>query len=56
MFEPSICDGACARPLESVGHAGAVSFSHTADPATGDFSDAIVLRKFGDVPHDLSAL
>jgi hypothetical protein len=25
-------------------------------PATGDFSDATVLRKFGDVPDDLSAL
>jgi hypothetical protein len=28
----------------------------TGDPATGDFSDATVLRKFGDVPDDLSAL
>ena len=26
------------------------------DPAIGDFRDAIVLRKFGDVPDDLSAL
>jgi hypothetical protein len=26
-----------------------------ADPATGDFSDAKVVRKFGDVPNDLSA-
>jgi hypothetical protein len=26
------------------------------DPATGDFRDATVLRKFGDVPNDLSAL
>jgi hypothetical protein len=25
-------------------------------PATGDFHDATVLRKFGDVPDDLSAL
>jgi hypothetical protein len=25
-------------------------------PATGDFSDAKVIRKFGDVPDDLSAL
>ena len=28
----------------------------TGDPATGDFSDATVIRKFGDVPEDLSAL
>jgi hypothetical protein len=26
------------------------------DPATGDFSDAKVIRKFGDVPDDLSSL
>jgi hypothetical protein len=38
------------------GHLGAVAFSRTGDPATGDFSDAKVIRKFGDVPDDLSAL
>jgi hypothetical protein len=38
------------------GHVGAVAFSRTGDPATGDFSDATVLRKFGDVPDDLSTL
>jgi hypothetical protein len=31
-------------------------FSRADDPATGDFHDATVLRKFGDVPDDLSAL
>jgi hypothetical protein len=39
-----------------LGHTGAVAFSRTGDPATGDFLDATVLRKFGDVPDDLSAL
>jgi hypothetical protein len=38
------------------GHVSAVSFSCTGDPATGDFSDAKVIRKFGDVPDDLSLL
>ena len=38
-------DRACARPLESVGPTGAVAFSRTGDPATGDFSDAKVIRK-----------
>jgi hypothetical protein len=33
-----------------------VGFSRTGDPAKGDFQDATVLRKFGDVPDDLSAL
>jgi hypothetical protein len=32
------------------GYVGAVAFSRTGDPATGDFSDAKVLKKFGDVP------
>jgi hypothetical protein len=38
------------------GHVGAVAFSRTGDPATGDFSDAKVIRKFGEVPDDLSPL
>jgi hypothetical protein len=38
------------------GHVGAVAFSRTGDPTTGNFSDAKVIRKFGDVPDDLSAL
>jgi hypothetical protein len=37
-------------------HVGAVAFSRTGDPATGDFSDANVIRKFGDVPDDLDVL
>jgi hypothetical protein len=38
------------------GHVGAVAFSRSGDPATGGFSDAKLIRKFGDVPDDLSAL
>jgi hypothetical protein len=38
------------------GHVGAVAFSRSGDPATGDFGDAKLLRKFGDVPDDLSVL
>jgi hypothetical protein len=39
-----------------LGHTGAVAFSRTGDPAIGNFRDATVLRKFGDVPDDLSTL
>jgi hypothetical protein len=39
-----------------LGHTGAIAFSRMGDPATGDFRDATVLRKFGGVPDDLSAL
>jgi hypothetical protein len=50
----------CFNPMAVVMHAealsrtegnvGAVAFSCTGDPATGDFSDAKVIKKFGDVP------
>ena len=30
--------------------AGAVAFSRTGEPATGDFADAVVIRTFGEVP------
>ena len=38
-----------ARRMAEVS-AGAVAFSRTGDPATGEFEDAIVIRRFGDVP------
>jgi hypothetical protein len=37
------------------GYAGAIASSRTGDPATGEFGDAKLIRKFGDVPEDLSA-
>jgi hypothetical protein len=38
------------------GYIGAIAFSRSGDPATGDFGDAKLIRKFGDVPVDLSTL
>ncbi len=38
------------------GHIGAVAFSRSGNPLTGEFGDAKLLRKFGTVPPDLSAL
>jgi hypothetical protein len=32
--------------------AGAVAFSRTGDPDIGEFADAVVLFKAGDVPDD----
>ena len=40
----------------TTGHIGAIAFSRTGDPMIGEFSDARLLRKFGDVPDDLSGL
>ena len=37
-------------------NAGAVAFKRAGDPNVGEFSDAVVLKKFGDVPADLSAV
>jgi hypothetical protein len=33
-------------------HAGALAFSRTGDPATGEFQDAVVLAQFGEVDLD----
>jgi hypothetical protein len=38
------------------GHVGALAFSRTGDPSSGDFGDAKVILKFGEVPKDLSTL
>jgi len=38
------------------GRVGAVAFSRTGDPVTGEFSDAKVIKTFGQVPNDLAAL
>lgn len=34
-------------------HAGAVAFSRTGDPNTGDFGEAVVLATFGEVDHGM---
>jgi hypothetical protein len=40
----------------AVGHIGAVAFSRSGDPMMGEFSDAKLLKAFGNVPSDLSEL
>ena len=41
-----------ARAL-AVDHAGALAFSRTGDPTTGEFQDAVILAQFGEVDTDL---
>ena len=53
---PAAAIGGAEGLCKILGHTGAVAFRRTGDPATGDFSEAKVIRKFGDVPDDLSAL
>ena len=38
------------------GSIGAIAFSRTGDPLAGEFSDAHLIRKFGNVPDDLGGL
>ena len=40
----------------AAGHIGAVAFSRSGDPMMGEFSDAKLLRAYGNVPTDLSEL
>jgi hypothetical protein len=53
-------EGAAIRRAEGLSrdpaNAGAVAFKRTGDPNIGEFSDAVVLKRFGDVPKDLSEL
>ena len=38
------------------GSTGAIAFSRSGNPMIGEFSDARLLKRFGNVPEDLSAL
>jgi hypothetical protein len=38
------------------GCAGAMAFCRTGDPATREFGDAMLIRKYGHVPENLRAL
>jgi hypothetical protein len=44
------------RLARTEGNIGAVAFSRTGDPRSGEFGDAVILKSFGEVPDDLSAL
>jgi hypothetical protein len=55
-FNPNLAVMRAAMFSRKPGYVGALAFSRTGDPATGDFRDAKIIRKFGDVPNDLSAL
>ena len=39
---------------KTAGVVGAVAFSRTGDPDIGIFDDAVVLKRFGEVPTDLT--
>jgi hypothetical protein len=55
-FTPNAAAMRAEAPSRKDVHVGAVAFGRTGDPATGDFSDTKVIRKFGDVADDFSVL
>ena len=55
-FNPSAAIMRAEALSRKPGHVGAVAFSRTGDPDIGEFGDAKVIRKFGELPEDLSTL
>jgi hypothetical protein len=53
-------EGAAIRRAEGMSrhpaNIGAIAFKRSGDPNVGEFSDAMMLKRFGDVPEDLSEL
>jgi hypothetical protein len=47
---------AAAALSRKEGCAGALAFSRSGDPATGNFENAVLIKAFGEVPTDLSGL
>ncbi|MBR1193210.1 hypothetical protein [Bradyrhizobium sp. AUGA SZCCT0160] len=43
---------AIRRAENMAGKGGAIAFSRTGDPASGDFEDARILKTFGLIPED----
>ena len=56
MHKRERCDHECRTASANCGHVGAVAFSRTGDPGSGEFSDAVLLKSFGDVPSAERAL
>lgn len=40
----------------AVNRAGAIAFSRTGDPDVGEYADAVILARIGDVPSDLESV
>jgi hypothetical protein len=45
---------AVASSMEGAEGKGAVAFSKTGDPQLGEWEDAVILSRYGDVPDDLA--
>ena len=53
-IEAPNAESARRRAFElAVKNAGAIAFSRTGDPNTGDFSDAVILATYGEVDEGM---
>lgn len=43
-----------ASSMVGVNCIGAVAFSRTGDPSTGEFEPAVILARYGNIPADIS--
>ena len=43
-----------ASSMAAANYIGAVAFSRTGDPSTGDFEPAVILARYGNIPADIS--
>jgi hypothetical protein len=58
MTKPPTCAAILRAEILSriQGNVGAIAFSRTGDPDVGKFEDAMVLKRFGDVPSGMTML
>jgi hypothetical protein len=52
---PNAVDAALQAQSEAAGNIGAVAYSRTENDV-GGFGEAVIIKKFGDVPSDLRML
>ena len=55
-FNPNAAVARAEALSRKPGNVGAVAFSRTGDPAIGEFGDAKIIKKFGEIPNDLGGL
>jgi hypothetical protein len=44
------------RMSRAEGNAGAIAFKRSGDPSMGSFTDAVIIKSFGEVPENLDEL
>ena len=53
---PSPAAAVCRARAAAAKRAGAIAFSRTGDPDLGEYADAVILARIGEVPTDLESV